>query len=278
MEKTIAVLGGDRRMALLSRRMAADGLCVRTWGLESFGLAESPLPEAAGADIVILPVPLTRAGRLNCVCGAPALEDVFAFLRPAQRIFAGGVTPADRAAAAACGLTLTDYLAREELAVRNGVPTAEGALALAMAETDVTLCGTPCLVLGFGRIGKLLSQRLRALGADVTVSARRLDDLAWIDAFGYHGVHTNRLAGTLSSCRVLFNTVPHMVLTDALLAELRPDCVLIELASSPGFDRAAAQARGLKCIAGGGLPGRTAPETAADAIYHTLKSIWEENA
>ena len=185
---------------------------------------------------------------------------------------------ADREAAAEFGLTLTDYLSREELAVRNGVPTAEGAIEAAMDATDVTLCGTPCLVIGFGRIGKLLAHRLRGLGAEVTVSARRLDDLAWIDAFGYRGLRTNRLAGRLGSFRVVFNTVPHIVLTEELLRELPRECVLLELASQPGFDRAAAEARGLKCIAAPGLPGRAAPETAARAIKLTLEKIWEEEA
>ena len=115
-------------------------------------------------------------------------------------------------------------------------------------------------------------------GAEVTVSARRLDDLAWIDAFGYRGLRTNRLAGRLGSFRVVFNTVPHIVLTEELLRELPRECVLLELASQPGFDRAAAEARGLKCIAAPGLPGRAAPETAARAIKLTLEKIWEEEA
>ena len=133
-------------------------------------------------------------------------------------------------------------------------------------------------IIGFGRIGKLLAHRLRGLGAEVTVSARRLDDLAWIDAFGYRGLRTNRLAGRLGSFRVVFNTVPHIVLTEELLRELPRECVLLELASQSGFDREAAEARGLKCIAAPGLPGRAAPETAARAIKLTLEKIWEEEA
>lgn len=243
MEKTIAVLGGDRRMALLARLLAEDGHPVRTWGLAAFGMEDTALEEAAQADRVVLPVPLSRGKNLNCTAAALPLCGLFALLRPEQRLYAGGVKAADREAAAEFGLTLTDYLSREELAVRNGVPTAEGAIEAAMAATDVTLCGTPCLVIGFGRIGKLLAHRLRGLGAEVTVSARRLDDLAWIDAFGYRGLRTNRLAGRLGSFRVVFNTVPNMVLTEELLRELPRECVLLELASQPGFDRAAAEAR-----------------------------------
>ena len=142
----------------------------------------------------------------------------------------------------------------------------------------IELAGKTMGIIGFGRIGKLLAHRLRGLGAEVTVSARRLDDLAWIDAFGYRGLRTNRLAGRLGSFRIVFNTVPNMVLTEELLRDLPRECVLLELASQPGFDRAAAEARGLKCIAAPGLPGRAAPETAARAIKLTLEKIWEEEA
>ena len=169
MEKTIAVLGGDRRMALLARLLAEDGHPVQTWGLAAFGMEDTALEEAAQADRVVLPVPLSRGKNLNCTAAALPLCGLFALLRPEQRLYAGGVKTADREAAAEFGLTLTDYLSREELAVRNGVPTAEGAIEAAMAATDVTLCGTPCLVIGFGRIGKLLAHRLRGLGAEVTV-------------------------------------------------------------------------------------------------------------
>lgn len=280
MEKTIAVLGGDRRMAILARLLAGDGRTVCTWGLTQFGAPQpAHLEHAVAADILILPVPLSRGeGLLNCAERKLTLAELFAMLGPGRRVFAGGVKPEDLRTAAEYGVSITDYLAREELAVRNVVPTAEGAIETAMEETDVTLHGTPCLIIGFGRIGKLLAHRLRGLDAEVTVSARRLDDLAWIDAFGYRGVHTNRLHGKLGSYRVIFNTAPHMILTEELLGELRRDCVLIELASVPGFDRAAAEKLGLKCITAGGLPGRAAPETAARAVKLTLEKMWEEEA
>ena len=67
-----------------------------------------------------------------------------------------------------------------------------------------------------------------------------------------------------------------MVLSDALLAELRRDCVLIELASRDGIDASAARARGIACVKAGGLPGKAAPETAALALKDTLYRIWED--
>lgn len=277
MEKseTIGILGGDKRMALLARLLQGDGFAVTTWGLERFDASNAgTLEEAAASERVILPAPLARGSVLHGT--ELPLAALFARLGGRGKIYAGGVKPSERVLAEAHGVSLTDYLAREELAVRNAVPTAEGAIELALHETAVTLHGAPCLVLGFGRIGKLLAHRLRGLGALVTVAARRLDDLAWIDAFGYATLRSDRLAGKLGGFRVVFNTVPHLLLTEALLRELPPECVLLELASVPGFDRAAAEGLGLRVVPALGLPGKTAPETAARAVHQTLLKIWEE--
>ena len=272
MEKTVGILGGDRRMSLLSHSLMEDGYAVRTWALAD-GAEPSALCDAVKAEVIILPTPLAKDGALN---GTDlTLQELWRLLRPTQQIFAGAVRAEDKEAARSRGLTLTDYFSREELSVRNAVPTAEGAIETAMRHLSVTLHTAPCLVIGFGRIGKLLAHDLRALGAQVTVSARRLSDLAWIDAFGYAGEHTNRLAGKLGGFRVIFNTVPQQVVEEALLRELRPDCLLIELASVSGFDLAAVEKLHLNYVRAAGLPGKVAPETAARAMKETLCKLME---
>ena len=58
MEKTIAVLGGDRRMALLARLLAEDGHPVRTWGLAAFGMEDTavfPFAVLVNRRIVVCP-------------------------------------------------------------------------------------------------------------------------------------------------------------------------------------------------------------------------------
>ena len=269
---TIGFLGGDARMAYLARLLAEDGYAVRAWGLA--GVEERKPAEAMAAERVVLPVPLEKDGRLNGT--RLPLGELWKKLDAGQRVYAGAVSAGAREQAARLGLRLTDYYADEALAVKNAVPTAEGAIAAAMARMSVTLHGAPCLVIGFGRVGKLLARDLAALGAAVSVSARRFDDLAWIDALGCHALHTRRLAGKLGAFRAVFNTVPDMVLTAELLGELRRDCVLVELASRAGIDAEAARALGLDHVKAGGLPGIAAPETAALALRETLYRIWEE--
>ena len=274
MDRTIAFLGGDARMRLLAQMMAAEGWSVCSWGLDG-----APMPlalcDALKAETVVLPLPMEKDGLLS---GTDIrTEELLRALRPEQRIFAGNVRVETMEAARALGLRVTDYFACEELSVRNAIPTAEGALEAAMRHTSVTLHGTECLVLGFGRIGKLLAHDLRALGARVSVSARKLSDLAWIDAFGYAPLQTSRLAGRLGAFRVVFNTVPHQVLDERLLSELPPDALLIELAGASGFDLSAVEKLRLNYVRAPGLPGRVAPETAALAIKKTLCKLMEED-
>ena len=271
----IGFLGGDARMAYLARMLADDGYEVNSWCLDGAPNEGTP-SEAMAAERVVLPVPVQREGRLNGT--SLPLGELWPRLNAAQRVYAGAVPAEDRSRAEQLGLRVTDYFADEALTIRNAIPTAEGALAVAMERMSVTLHGAPCLVVGFGRIGRLLACDLAALGAEVSVSARRFDDFAWIDAFGYRALHTDRLAGKLGGFRAIFNTVPRMVLHDGLLGELRHDCVLIELASRPGIDAEAAKARKLDCVKAAGLPGRVAPETAALAIRETLYRIWEEES
>lgn len=270
--ETIGFLGGDQRMARLAELFTSDGYKVKAWGLA--GMPEVKPSEAAEAARVVLPVPLAENG---CLRGTTLpLGELWPRLDPTRSVYAGAVPETERERAEALGLHVVDYFKDEALTVRNAVPTAEGAIAAAMERLSVTLCGTPCLVVGFGRIGKLLARNLAALGAHVSASARKTGDLAWIRALGCTPLHTERLSGTLGEFRAVFNTVPAPVLDESLLYELRRDCVLIELASRPGIDAEAARLLGLDYVKAGGLPGKVAPETAARAIQETLYRIWED--
>ncbi|MDE7244858.1 MAG: dipicolinate synthase [Oscillospiraceae bacterium] len=161
--------------------------------------------------------------------------------------------------------------------IANAVPTAEGALQLAMASTDYTLSGSRCLVTGYGRIGRLLSERLQALGANVTIAARKYSDFAWAAAHGFSTVQISRLSGRLGAYDLIFNTVPALLFDANRLRETREDCVLLDLASAPGgFDQTAAKALGRQVICAPGLPGKTAPRTAAAAIRDSIYHILEE--
>ena len=162
---------------------------------------------------------------------------------------------------------MSDLYDTEPLTTANAVPTAEGALALAIGHSPITLHGAACLVIGYGRIGKILAQRLRALGAMVTVAARKSADRALAEGFGLQSDVTGAYLHGLSQYDFVFNTVPSLTLDETQLRQLPPHCLLVELASPPyGIDRAACERLGLTHVPAAGLPGKFAPKTAG-ALY-----------
>ena len=236
---SFGVLGGDQRQASMAESMAADGYPVLCAGLEHVkgkNLKKAGWQEALKADYIILPLPVTKDGvTLNAPYAATELlldREFFEMLK-GKKVFCGMKNTLLKAGDYFKELTLLDYSKREEFAVRNAVPTAEGALEIAMGEYDGMIAGSRCLVTGFGRIGKVLSGMLKGMGARVTVSARKPEDLAWIEIYGYTPVSTGKLSEH-QGFDFIFNTVPTMIFDAYTLAKTAQGAILIDLASLPG--------------------------------------------
>lgn len=276
------VIGGDPRQMTLARSLAEDGHTVHTYALERGGepaLAADSLAGSALADCVILPLPAAEGERVNTPLSSQTLtlNQVLAPLCPGQLLCAGMAGCGLREAAEAKGLLFRDYFAREELAVANAVPTAEGAIQIAMEELPITLHGARVLVIGYGRLGKVLSGQLRGLGARVSVAARSCTDLAWAQTCGCGVERSDQLAGWLCGYDLILNTVPARVLGRTELADVNSSCLIIDLASKPGgVDFAAAAELGVEVIWALSLPGKTAPVTAGLAIKTTIYNILTE--
>ena len=281
-----AVLGGDMRQAKLAELLAADGHEVSTFAIDKIRLdsaitQEASLKDAVGTTgCVILPLPVTsREGMLNTPlsCDTYTTRETFTALTPEHTICAGKVDDATCRLADSMGLEVVDYLKREELAVSNAVAAAEGALQLIMEETPITICHARCLVIGFGRIGKILCHRLRGLNAYVTASARSYSDLAWIRAYGYEVEETANIDSILDQFDIVVNTVPTRILDESRLRRLEAGCLCLDLASKPGgMDFSAASKLGVKAVWALSLPGEVAPVSSGAIIKDTVYNILRE--
>ena len=280
-----AVIGGDMRQAKLAELLLEDGHTVNAFAVDKLKIEKvtrrEKLSEAiAEADCVILPLPATSSeGIINTPFSGTTLttRQVFSLISPGQIICAGRVNAGLYELAEWSGAELYDYFAREELTVANAATTAEGAVQIIMEETPKTLLGAKCLVIGFGRIGKMLAHRLQAMGAEVTVSARKCADFAWIKAYGYKAENTEKLDGKLSDYDVIINTVPAKILDERKLVQMSKRCLCLDLASKPGgIDFQAASRLGVHAVWALSLPGEVAPETAGMCIKDTIYNILRE--
>jgi len=283
------------RAAHLCSLLAEDGHTVSAFALEkaarencygageaqgSYSLANTVENAVDGAECVVLPLPVTgQRGYLNTPLSNTevTIEAVLDAVSKEQTVCAGRVDENTYAAARERGITIKDFFAREELCVYNAAATAEGALSILMQETPMTVWGMRVLVIGFGRIGKLLANRLYGMGARVTVSARNHGDMAWIDTLGYAAADTDALEGSLSQFDAVINTVPAMVLGEERLKELKRGALCMDLASKPGgMDFAAAGRLGVHAVWALSLPGEVAPVSAGKIIRDTIYNILSE--
>lgn len=226
-------------------------------------------------DPLVFPMPVSQDGVLLYGSNTPLIE-WFALLR-GRTVYGGRCSAAVRALAEQYGVRLMDHFEREEEVILNVIPTVEGAVQLAMEQTPFTLHGSRVLVCGFGRIGKLLSRTLLALGAQVTVSARKQTDFAWCKALGYETVHTDTLGGHLLGKHIIFNTVPALLFEGRVLDRMERETLLIDLASAPGgVDFGYASELGIKVLQASGLPGKVAPRTAGEIICKTIINMYQE--
>ena len=274
-----AVMGGDDRFLRLTRLLREDGHTVRTFALEAAlpDCETSPEAAATGADCVLLPLPCEKDGALFAPLSAVrqgAAETMAAAAAPGTRVFAGRAPEPLRALCRRRGLPLTDYLHREDFALRNAELTAEGALEL-LLQGENALRGSHVLIAGFGRIGRRLAGKLTALGALVTVAARRPEERALAELMGCRTLRFSETA-VPAIWDAVVNTVPAPVFGTPEL-EAFGDARLLELASAPfGFDPAAAEALGRKISLCSGLPGKCAPAAAAAALRDTIYAVLED--
>lgn len=269
---TVAVIGGDAREREVILALRASGAAVNVAARprdEDAGGEWHPSVRQAltGAEALVLPMPgIDAIGRVY----APLVSethlltaDDLAQLAPEAPILVGVARASLLEPAARLGHPVRALADDDEVAIGNSIPTAEGAIQIAMERRPITIHASEALVIGLGRCGLTLANTLAAMGARVTVAARKPSDRARAVAFGWAAVDYASIVEPLARADFVFNTVPAVVLTAERLAATKPECLIIDLASAPGgTDFAAATALGREAILAPGLPGRVAPVTA----------------
>lgn len=283
--KSLCILGGDVRQAYLAQALSEEGFQVRVAALDQYVFSDQSIKVGAieraieKSDCVILPLPVTMDGiTLNAPMTVKKIDLNRDFMEMLEgKYVMGGQIEKIPHVEEWKRVELVDYYAQEALIVGNAVLTSEAAISIAVGGTPYGLLRSKCLVLGFGRIGRSLSTMLKGMGCDVTVSARKKEDFAWIEALGLKAVHTSMLGEHVKEMDILFNTVPFVLMTGEILEQCKSTVLVIDLASKPGgVDYIRAEELGIKALKAFNLPGKFSPRSAADLIKLTVTDMIEE--
>ena len=278
----LAVVAGDEREQEIARLAAASGAEVRGYGfpwpqsgIEGVARAPSAADALDGAHYALFPIPgIGVDGALFAPEHPEPIvpsADLLGAMAPGAKIVLGKADENLRAAAAALDIQLEEYEHDSELMLLRAPAVVEGALRLAIENTDVTIHAADVVVVGFGSIGSLLAKTLRALGANVSVAARNPAQRAGAYAIGTRPLPLSDLRAAAGGFSMLFSTVPARVVERDVLERLPPGSLVMDLAAPPGgVDLTVAEALGHRAVWARGL-GRRAPVTVGASQWTGIR-------
>ncbi len=282
-ELQATVVGGDARQIIVAESLTTLFKKVKIFGHPQPAVRDtleyhSDLVEAlVDANVVLLPIGgINEEGLIWSYKGKPRIDfgQYVASLNPGTVIVTGSITERWSDIAEFYHLKVIQYADNNEIAILNSIPTAEGTLQFAMEELPITIHGSRVIVIGFGRVGMSVARIFKALNAEVVVTARRKESLARAKEMGCETIPLEGWSETAKTADLLINTVPALMIDDSILAKLKPQTVIIDLASAPGgTDFKAAERRQIKAILAPGLPGLVAPKTAGEVLASTIPII-----
>ncbi len=239
--------------------------------------------EIENTDAIILPLPVSKDGKYltSVVPVKETIDDIIPMLKSSNIVFGGMINKGLEKKIEKKGCKVYDFFKREDVTVMNTVPTAQGIIKAMIDNIEYTIFQSNCAIFGYGRVAKITADILSSMGAYITVCARKYGDLALAQTKGYESCMISDFHKSAHKFNIIINTVPTLVIDKKILENLRSDCLIIDVASSPfGTDFATAYELGLNAIQCSSLPGKVAPKTAgkiiADGILNIIKEGFDE--
>lgn len=280
----IAVLGGDDREIVLVTELLRMGANVRVAGISKLAQNKDvqcfyKVEEAVkGARFVILP--MSGINEQGIITAKYAVQPIALDSETLSKfsddcvVLTGVARPLLKELVEQRRIRVIEVTQKDAFAILNSIPSAEGAIKMAMDATDITIHGSNSIVIGFGRCGKTLARTLAALGAHTSVVARKNSDLARITEMGLKPLTYLQLQQYIGDADIIFNTVPSLVLDKSLLEKVKPDVYICDIASAPGgVNYAVAQELGINAQFAPSLPGKVAPKTAGLILAQVIPEI-----
>lgn len=266
---TFFIIGGDFRNFILAQSLAKDGNKVSIYGFEKLKenfnekidlIKEGNLDEIKNSDIIIGPIPFSRDDvTINMTYSDKkiSISEIEDLLKN-KAVFVGNINNKLKEDWESKNIKVIDIMQKEEFVVLNVIPTVEVTIEIILKNNQNKIInGMECLIMGFGRIGKVLAHKLQGLVENCTCLVTNEVEKAWTIAYGYKNVDLNYIKNkpsNLSKYDIIINTIPQILLKEEL-RNVNKETLLIDLSSKPyGIDRDIVKRENLNFIEALGLP------------------------
>lgn len=285
MNKTITVTGGDSRQLYMSGYLYEKGYDVKIFacehGKKPAGVKDcNSIDEAMASEIIILPLPVSKNGNtLNTPLSSKEikLKEITDRINESHFVFYGMGSSGFSKNVQAKAFYSCDYFNIESLIYKNAMLTSEGIISIVLDKLPLTVFGLKAAVTGYGRIAAFTAEKLKKLGAEVTVFARDEMQLLRASLSGVSSFDLSALNDMADKFDVIINTVPSQIIGKKAIEKSKASCVFIETASSPyGIDSDACALYDRALIKAFSLPGKTAPKSAGIIIGETIDNQLRE--
>lgn len=283
----IAVLGGDSRYVHVIHQLINQGATITVVGYPEDMFHDDKVTNSTistvpfeSIDALLLPIAaMDQNGNIKCHDSNETFkltEEMLNKTKETCTVYTGTANDWLRTLTEKLNRELIVLFERDDIAIANSIPTAEATLQIAMQERTETIHDANVLVIGYGRVGKTMAHLFHQVGANVSVAARKDNDLAEISTKTYEAINLNNLGEHLTSQHIIINTAPAKILGENELASLSKNSLIIDVASKPGgTDFTVAKQMGINAIHALGLPGKFAPTTAGNIIAKVLTTLLE---
>lgn len=272
--KNVLLIGGDLRQRYLAEDIEKTGTNTSVYFENNKDLS-SLEEKIKNSDIIVCPVPFTKDKKniFSTQCSTDLdIEDFLNYINSKHTVFGGNIPQNIKTNFKEKGVNYVDFMNIEEVSIKNAIATAEGTIAEAIRHSSINIHNSKCLVLGYGRCGKVIAQKLKALDAHVTIADRSEEKLANGFSFGLETADIYNLEGTIDNFDFIFNTVPKLLIKKNIIDLMKKDVVIIDISSAPGgVDFEYCKALGINANLCLGLPGKYSPKTSADILFGAIK-------
>ena len=274
----IGILGGDFRYKFLYEILSQENYLVYIYEnkyIEDKDNIKSLDEFFNRIDVLVGSIPFSKDNKISFNDKSINIDEFIKKLKTynIKTLFAGAIEKNIIKKLNDNNIKTFDFFEDNYIAILNAIPTAEGAIQTAMENSFKTLFNSNSLVLGYGRCGKILSNMLKGIGANVDVSYRKEEDLSYIKSYGLSPINLYKIKDSIKKYDFIFNTIPYEILSKEILTNVNKDVVIIDLASAPGgVDYSYARELNIKAIYCPSLPGRVAPYTAANILKDKILS------